>query len=295
MSRFESIWAKSSTARPSRLARRAFRIIARPFGSLHAARIAANPGHSTRDHIFVLGVPRAGTSLLATILSCHPNVVSAGDETDFFRVRGLHYLDLPGLPRETFRQFLSISSSKAELFDRVASYYQESKHQAARFLEKTPGHGFHLEKLMDTFPKSHFLFLVREPRDAYASLCRSEELPNPSLEGYANRWNTLVRTQSKVSAERVRLLRYEDLVSDPEKEVRALSDFLGLEYHTGMLDPESHALNSAKYAERKYHARLGTEISPRSIESWRTTLDKLDSVKLWNATRAEAERLGYSE
>ena len=293
MNRFESIFAKSSTVLPSRLLRRALRAVARPIDSIYSARIVANFGSSSRDHIYLLGVPRAGTSLLSTILSCHRSLSFAGDETQIFLLNNFIYKKLPNLSEIKMRELLRAAKSRVEFFDLLADHYLELQVGTERFLEKTPEHAFHLERLYNVYPNAQFIFSAREPRDAYASICRSRNLPDPSLDGYAASWNSLTSNYFLFPKKRVHLVRYEDLVRDPDSIVSEVCSFINVDYEQTMLDPEMHAKMSGSYRLHDYHARIGEPISPKSIGSWKKTLCQDDADQLFEATKESARKLGY--
>lgn len=295
MMRFESIFAKSSTVRPARLVRRVQRAILSPRSSFHAARIAVRPGTSMRNHIFLVGMPRAGTSLLATILTSHPALASPGDETQFFLLRNYHYSTMPGLPTDRMDALLRVAASKADLFDRMADVYLTADPPACRFLEKTPGHGLLMPELMTMFPSAKFVFIVREPRDAYASLGWSDKLPDFSPQGYCSFYNALADARAAHLGSRVHPVRYEDLVTDPAKTVRAITAFLDLDYRDELIAPETHAQNAKGYGSRDHHARIGTAISPKSVGSWRTLLTQDDATLIWAVCETRALALGYNQ
>ncbi|WP_271078029.1 sulfotransferase family protein [Aurantiacibacter sp. MUD61] len=280
---------------PGSLVARAKRVLSDPAGALAAARVWRSWGESDENHVFLLGVPRAGTSLLATVLACNDELVTVGDETQFFLLRNYQKLSYPGLPESDWRAMIEASRSRAELFDKLAAHYIAQKDSASRFFEKTPGHALHMTKLAQAFPKAQFVFCVRDPRDAFASMKRAKNLPKPSLENYTSFYNELCNQYLSVDSSRTHLVAYEELVSEPSAIVPATCDFLGVPYSEHMLDPEVHAANAPVYGQREHHKRIGEPISPKSIGSWKKTLSEAEASYLVENTRGKLTELGVAD
>lgn len=286
--------ATRSPTAPAGLANRLVRAIQRPVGTYHAARISRTWGRSDEDHLFLLGVPRAGTSLLATVLACNEALVTVGDETQFFLLRNYQYMSLPGLDDSQWQDMIRTAESKADLFDKIATFYLAQKPSARRFFEKTPGHALHLTDLAKAFPNAQFVFSVRDPRDAFASMKRAKNLPKPSLERYCEFFNEICDRYLDLDEDRVHLVPYEALVTNPGSTVEATCRFLGIDYEERMLDPEVHAQNAPIYGEREHHKRIGQPITPKSIGSWQGTLTAEEVAVLERECSERLAKMGYN-
>lgn len=124
-----------------------------------------------------------------------------------------------------------------EAIRRVYALYAES-HGKSRYGDKTPPFLMHMRMLAEQFPEARFIHLVRDGRDVVLSL-RDQPFAPSSFTGAAEYWAGRVRRAraagERLGSGRYRELRYEDLVADPERELRALCEFVELEYTPAML------------------------------------------------------------
>jgi hypothetical protein len=113
---------------------------------------------------------------------------------------------------------------------------------APRWVEKTPRHLEVPELIVATWPEARIVRIVRDPRDAAVSLTRVP-FGTPSL---LTNLSVLAR-MDEAAADFYRepgqalTLRYEDLVADPEQELRRVCAFIGADYEPGMLHDRSGA------------------------------------------------------
>src|SRR4051794_5259833 len=116
-----------------------------------------------------------------------------------------------------------------------------------RWGDKTPRHVFRIAEMLGRFPDAQVVCMVRDPR-AFASSYRDAGDPyrpghewpwrrNPLLVGLL--WRSAatagLRAQGRFGADRVRVVRYEDVVAEPEARAAELAEWLGLAYDPGML------------------------------------------------------------
>lgn len=145
-----------------------------------------------------------------------------------------------------------------------------------RFCDDTPKHLFYLNTLLDLFPEARVIACVRDPRDFLGSYknywkrmtCESEvtrmrSLYNPVLTSllWRSSANSITRWRHDP---RVRVLRYEDLVTSPDAMIGSVCNFLGLEYSADLLQVESH--NSS------YEQQTSSGIYATSVGRWRSAL-----------------------
>ena len=274
------------------LARRILRVAGSPLLSLQGHRISRIGGVSSSQHIFLVGIPRAGTTLLASILASHPKVAAFQDETHFFLQRNYQFLDLRDVPNSTVKRFLRESKSKAELYDRLAQVVLESKPGARFVMEKSPGHGQLRAELLDVFPFCRLLYCVRDPRDAYASLQGGVGLPRISVLRYIQLWRSIAG-RSLVDDPRVAWIRYEDLVSNPSEVVRNICSFLGVDFFSGLMDPRTQGINAPHYVRRGDHDRVGQVISASSVGSWVHKMNHGEAKVIADGCSDLMARFGY--
>lgn len=142
-------------------------------------------------------------------------------------------------------------SNYAELASQVYLQYAEGRGQTdiVRWGDKNNYYINHLELLVSIYPNAQFLFITRDGRDVACSYKALKDLKTESqfkpelptkIDEIAKEWvsnNQRILDFSKgLSKENYHFLRYEDLVENPEIELRIVTDFLGLEYSPNMLN-----------------------------------------------------------
>ena len=144
------------------------------------------------------------------------------------------YLDLEQL---TSRE---LGAWKRTLFRFVQQVYFRRRKAV---ILKSPTHSFRIKVLLDIFPHAKFIHIVRDPYVVYPSsihllkaLSRVHGLQRPTFEGldekvlstYVDLYRKLDEGREHVHPSRFYELRYEDLISDPEGQLRRLYEHLGL-------------------------------------------------------------------
>ncbi len=120
---------------------------------------------------------------------------------------------------------------------------------APRWVEKTPRHLEVPELITDTWPAARIVRIVRDPRDAAVSLTKVP-FGTPSL---LTNLSVLARMNEAAAdfyreSDRVLTVRYEDLVAEPERELRRICEFIGVEYEPGMVEDRRGATERGRLA-----------------------------------------------
>jgi hypothetical protein len=212
-------------------------------------------------------------------------------------------------------RLLATDLSERALFDLLLQLYAEEQCADRPVTirgEKTPDHIYGLETLAAWFPDARFIHTFRDPRAIYASrIVRSEagkrgmkarlpgvpaRLLDPVLAPLevmetSRVWLDAARLHRRHSAElagRYRLVRFEDLVTEPEATVRGVCEFIGIPFEPALLE-ETVVVGSSFEDER--HAAAGFD--PTSVDRWRSRVHPL--VRRWFALvgRRELGRFGY--
>jgi tetratricopeptide (TPR) repeat protein len=195
--------------------------------------------------IFIVGMPRTGSTLVEQILASH-SAVDATMELPFIEqiVREIHSRaeDLGPYPE-------SIKAFDSELFDEFAESYLESaalyRQQAPRFLDKMPNNFVHIGLIHLMFPNAQFIDVSRHPMDTCLSVFKQRFATGQSfsyslddLGSYYRGYRRLMQHWTSVLPNNVLQLHYEKLVSSPEAEIRRLLEFCGLAFEEACLTPE---------------------------------------------------------
>ncbi|MEA2550430.1 MAG: hypothetical protein QOE25_199 [Actinomycetota bacterium] len=260
---------------------------------------------------FIVSVGRSGTTLLRAMLERHPDLAIPPES--YFPVSlapahargpfdaGALFRDLASNPRyrgweldtATARSALEGTSEYAEAMRGLYAAYAAARGRS-RYADKTPAFVLRMGALDRIFPESVFIHLVRDGRDVAASLM---EMPfGPSRLGRAavlwHQWNGRgAISGAKLGPDRYLVLRYEDLVGEPEDALRRVCSFIDLDFRTEMLEHRGNDTHLSAQ-ESAHHASLARPLTP-NIRDWRTTLRAADAA-LFDAIAGETlDRFGY--
>ncbi|WP_323776027.1 tetratricopeptide repeat-containing sulfotransferase family protein [Leisingera sp.] len=188
--------------------------------------------------IYVVGMPRSGTTLTETVIGLHPDVFPLGE-------RGVPaFLLHPYLDKD--QDFTPEAARNFAVED--ISRLPEMPAGTAAYVDKMPDNYRLLGHLLTAYPKARFVHLCRDPRDVALSIWRgyfsgSSLTYAYDLKAMAHRFNLygrLMQHWRRVMPGRIYDLRYESLVSDIESESRKLAEFCGLDWVADMAHPERH-------------------------------------------------------
>ncbi|MDZ7840258.1 MAG: tetratricopeptide repeat protein [Gammaproteobacteria bacterium] len=218
--------------------------------------------------VFVVGMPRSGTTLVESILARHPDVHGAGERFDLDRLtdemnraRGRDFPDwIPDLDDAGLR----------DLGRRYAQGLSETAPDAARVVDKMPNNFQYLGLIAGLLPRAHVIHVHRDPLDTcfscFTHIFENEQLFSWELEELGRYY----RAYSRLMAHWKRVLRgdflisvrYEDLVRDPEPSVRAMLAHCRLQWNPACLQPHlgSRAVTTASLAQVRqpiYRSAIG--------------------------------------
>ncbi len=202
---------------------------------------AASAVCDAREHVFLVGFPRSGTTLLEVVLDGHPDVVSL-EEHELLGGGVLQFmcepLDLGAL----------VDADEATLARLRAGYWADVAAAGADvhgkvFVDKHPLNTLKLPLIARLFPDAKILFACRDPRDVVLSCFRRRFKMNAamyqmlSLEGAARFYAeamSFAETVRPVLGLAWRQVTYETVMADFEGEIRSICDFLALEWTANM-------------------------------------------------------------
>lgn len=249
---------------------------------------------SSQDHIFVVGAPRSGTTLVKLILSVHPNLKGPGYETGIFMNKNIFDFKFTGFTRDELDDILAQSTDIVQFFDRFAMANLQ-KLGGQRFIEKTPPHVLKIGFLLKHFPNAQIVNIYRDGRDCY---CSAQHHPNVvqgrSAKRYAHYWKKCIRARLDVGSDRrVFDVKYEDLTADPEQHVTQIMNFLGEDYDPRQIDPDYYSKNTSINSQKSYLQKLAQPIKAASQGRWKTELSQADIDQFHHIAAKELTSLGY--
>ena len=201
--------------------------------------LTASHSNSGENLVFVIGMPRSGTTLCEQMLSTNPNVLACGELATVSNIEN-------GFSRRKIDPFQNDLPAK-ELEQASALYLSalpKSHHSYQRVTDKAPMNLEHVGLIHRMFPQARFLYCIRHPldtilscfiQDFQAGLIFASNLEHITRVyiGHARlmqHWMTCLPGQ-------IHTVSYEKYVANQETETRAIADFLCLDFEQGMMTP----------------------------------------------------------
>jgi len=234
--------------------------------------------------LFLLSLPRSGSTLVQRVLAAHPAIATVPEPwlllPQLYATRGQGvYAEYGYGPSSraihTFAQGLpgGPNAYDTELRAFVLRLYRLAADGAPYFLDKTPRYHLVADELLSLFPDAKVVVLWRNPLAVVASIVETWAGGRWTF----GRWDvdlhegldSLVRAAER-HATQVHVVRFEDLVGEPESSWPNLMDYLGLSFDPAVL---------TSFAETSLESRMGDaigsreyrELSTEPLRKWRRT------------------------
>lgn len=244
--------------------------IMREIRSYHDAKFLSQAqSNSSLQHvpIFVLGLPRAGSTLLERVLAASPDVTAMGELHDFPRA----YMQQISAVKHNAKQKSAVQISTGIDFGKLREEYLQSV--AARgvetryFVDKLPMNFLNVGLILRAIPEAKIVHIFKKPMDACFSIFRTffgdghpysydlEELAN-----YYGSYRELMRHwRSEVSEHSLFDVSYESFVSSPDKVGRKVFDFLGLAWSTDNLSVNDKGITTDTASAAQVRSAINTK------------------------------------
>ncbi|WP_052632698.1 tetratricopeptide repeat-containing sulfotransferase family protein [Pseudoxanthomonas suwonensis] len=244
-----------------------------------AARSARWPGSPDPRPLFIVGMPRSGTTLTEQILAAHPSGHGGGELPDIALIA--RRLPASAGPGQSWPDCIDAIAdealeSAAERYLRAAT--RNAPAGALRLVDKAPLNFFHLGLIALLFPRARVVWCRRDPRDIAVSIygenfSLEEKLATrlDDIGHYINLQTRLMRHWQAVLALPILELHYEELATRPEPQARRLIEFAGLPWDPACL--EFH--RSERGVQTPSRWQVKQPIYTRSIGRWRHYADHL--------------------
>ena len=250
-----------------------------------------------KAHIFLVGFPRSGTTLLENVLAAHPDVVSLEERDCLASASATFLTSDQGLQRLTSISSGAAANQRENYWSMVRKFGVDPRGKV--FIDKMPLSSVQLPLIAKLFPNARILFARRDPRDVVLRCFRRRFGMNPSmyqlltLEGAAAYYDTVMRL-SEVYRDLLRLpqhlVRYESLVEDFEGTARDVCDFLGLDWDPELMNFAAKA--STRGIATPSAAQVARGLNREGLGAWRRYEDQMKPVlpllERW------VERFGYT-
>jgi hypothetical protein len=281
-----------------------------------------------REHIFVIGSSRSGTSLISSVIQSSSEIASYRAETKLLNSAKIKYGNLSSVrSRKKFlddwfrsRQFkrsgLTIDAVKHATqnensyigFLGIYMNMVAEDQGCQRWIDSTPSNANCLSEIAKVFPNAKIINMVRDGRAVALSLAKlgwsgvSTDDFDKALCYSALKWQSAVEkvtTEKKHIKSRLLEVKYEDFVKDPSGVMKIVSDFLCLpEFDLRLIEGEfvegSESTNSTLRTPNSLFGDMPPGISTNAAYRWKAVMTKNQINDVDAVIGGTLEQYGYT-
>ena len=270
--------------------------------------------------MFVVGCGRSGTTLLRLMLDAHPDLAIPPESHflsrfgrsidryaapdggvdpqtlagDILRTKNFAAWGVPEVDVRSRVRSLPRPASFGDVVDAVYTAYAEPR-GASRWGDKTPRYVLDIPLFDWLFPGSRFVHIVRDGRDVSMSLRTVRFGPNDPMSAagfWARRVRAGRRDGGSLGAGRYAEVRYEAVIADPERELRAICDVIDLPWDPGMLEYH-RGVDEALPDDRRSQHRHEDRPPTAGLRDWRTQMASTEVAAFEAVAGDLLDELGY--
>ncbi len=249
------------------------------------ADFAGIPDSSSQDSpIFIVGMPRTGTTLVERIVSQGEGIRSAEETYDF--TMAFSSVINNYITANPDRNLNPLSAALEVDYGEIADKYQSSMQgmfgKAARYMDKTPFNFLYCGLIKKAFPKARILHLVRDPMDTCFAVFKtlfakayyfSYDLDE--LADYYIAYRQLMDHWHQLMPGAILDVRYEELVSNPLDVSKRIADYVGLNWSSELIEVQNITGQSSTASA----AQAREPIYTSSVSRWRHFETELEPVR----------------
>jgi len=199
------------------------------------SRARAGASDSARP-VFVVGMPRSGTSLVEQIIASHPAAKGAGELSFWRAVVHKH--------ETAFRQELPAEPLRKKLAAEYLRFLAGRSRDALRVVNKQPLNSDYLGLIHSALPNARMIYVRRDPIDTCLSCYFQQFTPvmnftlnlSDLAHYYREHQRLVAHWRSVLPPETLLVVPYEELIADQEQWTRRILDFVGLPWDERCLD-----------------------------------------------------------
>lgn len=226
-------------------------------------------GYDSDVPVFILGMPRSGTTLTEQIISSHSEVFGAGELHEF------------GLLEKEFNPFTPDNAYEAGKWyvDHVRAYDTTGK--AKRITDKMPGNYARLGHILGVLPNAKIIHCRRDPVDTCLSCYKQNfargQYWSYNLEELAHQYKLyeeIMQHWRDIAKDRFIEIQYEETVSNLEETARKMINFIGLDWDPACLEP--HKQKRSVLTASK--TQVIKPVYKSSVKSWKKYEEELQPL-----------------
>jgi hypothetical protein len=234
-------------------------------------------------HVFLVGFPRSGNTLLEHVLAGHPGIAAMEERTCLMDSAAAFFGSDAALDCLAGLSEAELDHWRGAYWTRVA----ESEPPLSRpvFVDKMPLNAVFLPLIARLFPRAKILFVLRDPRDVILSCFRRRFAMNAGMFEFTTlntsaAYYAAVMELMQVYSEKLTLeilqVRHESLIADFDGEARRVSKFLGLEFQDEMRAFAGRA--KAQNIDTPSGIQLARGLSDAGVAQWRRYRPQLEPI-----------------
>ena len=239
-----------------------------------------------QDPVFMIGFPRSGTTLLDTILRSHPMIEVIEEKSSVKKIVN----SLNKLTNNIFEGFnnikdVNIKEIRKNYFEDLLSYIDHHDKDFI-YIDKLPLNIVYIAEILKIFPHAKFIISFRHPCDCILSCYMQNFKLNDSMSNFLNLKDTavtydLIMNLLKIYKSKFNFnfyeIKYENLISKFDNEIKNLLGFLELPWNDSVLEYQK----TASERERIFTPSYDQVIKPLYLKSagrWKKYENKLSNV-----------------
>lgn len=284
------------------------------------------------NSVFVIGVPRSGTTLLRLLLTAHSDICIPPESLFFVALEPKYGSINNLLPQiedflndlysESFSKFCEWNIDRKVLSNNLKScqelsyalavetvyktYCQQHDPKTLDWGDKNPSHIYHVEKIRQYFPMSKVILIVRDFRACYSSIkniiAKEQEAKEvwtgpKTLKEMECQWNQIINLIDKYHQknEQFYLVFYERLVEEPSAQLIEICKWLGVNFQETMLNfyQKNIELNLVPPNRAVFHPNTFKPIDRERIDNWQSKLSIAEIEAIQMISGENLKKLGY--
>ena len=243
---------------------------------------AGRPEANEHTPIFVVGLPRTGTTLTERILASHSTVASVG-ETEFIQMMIRRESNIKSVEKMTPDMLTAVAQKDISIIRN--GYLEQIRYRLGEepfFVDKLPFNILYLGFIAKAWPDRPVVLMKRNAMDTCFSMYKQVftwaykySYNLDTLAKYYVHYERLCDHWRSVLGDRLIEVAYEDIVSDQETQTRRLLERLGLEFEDACLSFEKHTAPSTTASSVQVRQKIHTG----SVARWRRYEEQLQALR----------------
>jgi protein-tyrosine sulfotransferase len=273
-----------------------------------SAKWLQEPDISIENPILIGGSGRSGTTLMGVILNSHPWLF-CGEEFGLFIPNRFPLAKISkhfNYNEKYLRELVKKTPNKVQFLEILINQFKQ-REKIKRFVIKDPTYIFHLQTIFQSFPNAQFIYMCRDGRDVAVSMRNSQKQIGLSkdvdynqegllsIEYCAKTWKPFIDTYRYwINDSRCHLVKYEELVTQPEITINNICQFLNIPYNLSMQNFNQVGTTNRDDLNLPHLVGVKKPFYSASISQWQTKLTTEEVKKFEEYAGAELTYLGYN-